>query len=107
VRSKKIGSNDWAYLELADLDDAAYYASRSGFGRAACTSRGDDAQSSSVVSIDAPAIHDLRIMVTYRFRAASKCRPIIRVWLLQHSEGRESEASDQGHDAALPLIRRA
>jgi hypothetical protein len=34
----------------------------------AFTSRSDDAQSSSVVSIDAPDIHDLRIMVTHRFR---------------------------------------
>jgi hypothetical protein len=32
------------------------------------TSRSDEAQSSSVVSIEAPAIHDLRIMVTHGFR---------------------------------------
>jgi hypothetical protein len=34
----------------------------------AFTSRSEDAQSSSVVSIEAP-IHDLRIMVAHRFRA--------------------------------------
>jgi hypothetical protein len=34
----------------------------------ALTSRSNDAQSSSVVSIEAP-IHDLRIMVADRFRA--------------------------------------
>ena len=34
----------------------------------AFTSRSDDAQSSSVVSIDAPAIHDLQIMVAHGFR---------------------------------------
>jgi hypothetical protein len=38
----------------------------------AFTSRSDDAQSSSVASIDAPAIHDLRIMVTHGFRVAEK-----------------------------------
>jgi hypothetical protein len=34
----------------------------------AFTSRSDDTQSSSVVSINAPDIHDLPIMVTHRFR---------------------------------------
>src|SRR6202030_1631290 len=32
------------------------------------TSRSDDAHNASVVSIDAPVIHDLRIMVTHGFR---------------------------------------
>jgi hypothetical protein len=32
------------------------------------TSRSDDAHNSSVVSIDAPVIHDLRIMVIHGFR---------------------------------------
>ena len=32
------------------------------------TSRSDDAHNSRVVSIDAPIIHDLRIMVTHGFR---------------------------------------
>jgi len=36
------------------------------------TSRSEDAQSSSVVSIDAPVIHDLRIMETHGFRSRKK-----------------------------------
>jgi hypothetical protein len=32
------------------------------------TSRSDDTQNSSVASIDAPIIHDLRIMVIHGFR---------------------------------------
>jgi hypothetical protein len=38
----------------------------------AFTSRSDEAQSSSVVSIDAPAIHDLQIMAWHRVRVATE-----------------------------------
>jgi hypothetical protein len=38
----------------------------------AFTSRSEDAQSSSVASIKAPVIHDLRIMETPRFRGHEK-----------------------------------
>jgi hypothetical protein len=38
----------------------------------ALTARSDDAQSSSVVSIKIPVIHDLRIMVTDGFRRSKK-----------------------------------
>jgi hypothetical protein len=38
------------------------------------TARSDDAQSSSVVSIEIPVIHDLRIMVTDGFRRSNKAQ---------------------------------
>jgi hypothetical protein len=40
----------------------------------ALTARSDDAQSSSVVSIEIPVIHDLRIMVTDGFRRSKKAQ---------------------------------
>jgi hypothetical protein len=40
----------------------------------ALTARSDDAQSSSVVSIEIPVIHDLRIMVTDGFRRSNKAQ---------------------------------
>jgi hypothetical protein len=40
----------------------------------ALTARSDDAQSSNVVSIEIPVIHDLRIMVTDGFRRSMKAQ---------------------------------
>jgi hypothetical protein len=40
----------------------------------ALTARSDDAQSSSVVSIEIPVIHDLRIMVTDGFSRSKKAQ---------------------------------
>src|SRR5665811_1366914 len=40
----------------------------------ALTARSDDAQSSSVVSVEIPVIHDLRIMVTDGFRRSKKAQ---------------------------------
>jgi hypothetical protein len=40
----------------------------------AFTSRNEDAQNSNVASIDAPVIHDLRIMETHGFRSQQKAQ---------------------------------